>query len=56
MERVTSEKLAAGYLFDGKVTMVVGTHTHIPTSDHRVMKMEPLIKQTSECAEITILL
>ncbi len=35
---VTSEKLAAGYLFDGKATMVVGTHTHIPTSDHRIME------------------
>ena len=27
-----------GYLFDGKATMVVGTHTHVPTSDHRVME------------------
>ena len=35
---ITSEKMALGYLFDGKVTMVVGTHTHVPTSDHRVMK------------------
>ena len=35
---ITSEKMAMGYLFDGKVTMVVGTHTHIPTSDHRIME------------------
>ena len=35
---ITSEKMAMGYLFDGKVTMVVGTHTHVPTSDHRVME------------------
>ena len=27
-----------GYFFDGKVTVVVGTHTHVPTSDHRVME------------------
>ena len=26
-----------GYLFDGKVTIVVGTHTHVPTSDHRIL-------------------
>ena len=34
----TSEKMAMGYFFDGKVTMVVGTHTHVPTSDHRIME------------------
>ena len=35
---ITSEKMALGYLFDGKATLVVGTHTHIPTSDHRIME------------------
>jgi hypothetical protein len=30
--------MAIGYLFDGKATMVVGTHTHVPTSDHRIME------------------
>ena len=35
---ITSEKMAMGYLFDGKVTMFVGTHTHVPTSDHRIME------------------
>jgi len=35
---VTSEKMAMGYLFDGKATLVVGTHTHIPTNDKRVLK------------------
>ena len=35
---ITSEKMAMGYLFDGKVTTIVGTHTHVPTSDHRVME------------------
>jgi len=34
----TSEKMAMGYLFDGEATMVVGTHTHVPTSDHRIME------------------
>ena len=35
---ITSEKMAMGYLLDGKVTMFVGTHTHVPTSDHRIME------------------
>ena len=35
---ITSEKNAIGYLFDGKATLVVGTHTHIPTNDARVLK------------------
>ena len=35
---ITSEKMAMGYLFDGKATMVVGTHTHVPTSDQRIME------------------
>ena len=35
---ITSEKMAIGYLFDGKATMVVGTHTHVPTSDYRIME------------------
>ena len=35
---ITSEKMAMGHLFDGKATMVVGTHTHVPTADFRVME------------------
>ena len=35
---ITSEKMAMAHLFDGKATMVVGTHTHVPTSDHRIME------------------
>ena len=35
---ITSEKMAMGYLFDGKATIVVGTHTHIPTADYRIME------------------
>ena len=34
---ITSEKMAMGFLFDGKATMIVGTHTHVPTSDHRIL-------------------
>ena len=34
---ITSEKMAIGYFFDGKVTAVVGTHTHVPTTDVRVL-------------------
>ena len=33
----TSEKVATGFYCDGKVSCVVGTHTHIPTADHRVL-------------------
>ncbi len=35
---ITSEKMAMGYLFDGKATMVVGTHTHVPTLDYRILE------------------
>ncbi len=33
----TSEKQAMGHFIDGKVTAVVGTHTHAPTADHRIL-------------------
>jgi 2',3'-cyclic-nucleotide 2'-phosphodiesterase len=35
---ITSEKNAIGHFFDGKATLVVGTHTHIPTNDARILK------------------
>ena len=35
---ITSEKMAMGHFFDGKATLVVGTHTHVPTNDARVLK------------------
>ena len=35
---ITSEKNAIGHYFDGKATLVIGTHTHIPTNDARVLK------------------
>ena len=33
----SSEKQAMGYFCDGRASLVVGTHTHVPTSDHRIM-------------------
>ncbi|WP_114010549.1 TIGR00282 family metallophosphoesterase [Cohaesibacter intestini] len=33
----TSEKQAMGHFLDGRVSLVVGTHTHVPTSDYRVL-------------------
>ena len=35
---ITSEKMALGHFLDGKVTTVVGTHTHVPTSDTKILK------------------
>jgi len=34
----TSEIQAMGFFLDGRASLVVGTHTHIPTADHRVLK------------------
>ncbi len=33
----TSEKMAFAHAFDGRVSAVTGTHTHIPTADHQVL-------------------
>ncbi len=33
----TSEKLAMGYMLDGRVSAVWGTHTHVPTADTQVL-------------------
>jgi metallophosphoesterase (TIGR00282 family) len=33
----TSEKMAMGWHLDGKVTAVIGTHTHVPTADERIL-------------------
>ena len=35
---ITSEKMAMGHFFDGISTCVVGTHTHVPTADTRVLE------------------
>lgn len=35
----TSEKLAMGYMLDGRVSAVWGTHTHVPTADNQILPM-----------------
>jgi metallophosphoesterase (TIGR00282 family) len=34
---VTSEKIALGWYLDGRASAVIGTHTHVPTADTRVL-------------------
>ncbi|MDR3156161.1 MAG: YmdB family metallophosphoesterase [Holosporaceae bacterium] len=36
---VTSEKNAIGHFVDGRVSILVGTHTHIPTRDERILEL-----------------
>lgn len=33
----TSEKMALGHMADGRASALVGTHTHVPTADHRIL-------------------
>ena len=35
----TGEKLAMGYAYDGKISVVFGTHTHVPTADEKILPM-----------------
>ncbi len=35
---ITSEKAAIGHFFDGAFTCIVGTHTHVPTADTRILE------------------
>ena len=35
---ITSEKMAMGHYMDGKITALVGTHTHVPTADGRILE------------------
>ncbi len=35
---ITSEKMAIGHFYDGKATALVGTHTHVPTADTRILE------------------
>ena len=35
---ITSEKMAMGHFFDGNATLVIGTHTHVPTSDTMILQ------------------
>ena len=34
---ITSEKMAVGHFLDGKASLVVGSHTHVPTNDARIL-------------------
>lgn len=34
----SSEKQAMGHFLDGRASLVVGTHTHVPTADHRILR------------------
>ena len=34
----TSEKMAMGHYVDGRASLLVGTHTHVPTADHQVLQ------------------
>ena len=34
----TSEKMAIGHFCDGKASLVIGTHTHVPTGDTRILE------------------
>jgi metallophosphoesterase (TIGR00282 family) len=43
----TSEKTAMGHCLDGQVSAVVGTHTHVPTCDHRILP-----KGTAYCTDL----
>lgn len=43
----SSEKTAMGYWLDGKVAAVFGTHTHVPTCDHRILP-----KGTAYCTDL----
>ena len=33
----TSEKMAMGHFCDGRASLLVGTHTHVPTADHQIL-------------------
>lgn len=46
----TSEKIALGYYLDGRVSLVAGTHTHVPTADARILPQKPVILPMSACA------
>jgi metallophosphoesterase (TIGR00282 family) len=51
----SSEKLAFAHSFDGQVSLIVGTHTHVPTADHQVLVWAaPRSCPTSACAATTI--
>ena len=46
----TSEKYALGWFLDGKVSAVVGTHTHVQTADERILPKAPPSSAMPACA------
>jgi len=46
----SAEKQAMGWFLDGKVSAVVGTHTHVQTADERIYRAALLTLPTPECA------
>ena len=49
--------MAIGHdLFDGKASLVVGTHTHVPTNDARILMEEQVILQMLACVVTMTLL
>ena len=49
----TSEKIAMGRFLDGRVSAVVGTHTHVQTADERIFPGEQLFSAMRACADRT---
>ena len=47
----SSEKMAFGHWFDGQASLIVGTHTHTPTSDHRSCRAAPRITDAGMCGD-----
>ncbi len=53
----TSEKQAMGYFLDGRVSLVIGTHTHVPTSDDRILpKGTAFMSDVGMCGDYTSVL
>jgi len=48
----TGEKLAIGYAYDGKINVIFGTHTHVPTADEQILpKGSGYISDVGMCGE-----
>ncbi len=48
----TGEKLAVGYAYDGRINVIFGTHTHVPTADARVLsKGSGYVTDVGMCGE-----
>ena len=53
----TAEKVAMGYFLDGQATLVIGTHTHIPTADaHLLSKGTAYMTDVGMCGDYTSVL